>query len=155
MKKVTVDGVEYVLTDESVEIGGHDVDEDTTCGYCYGSIEDGDELTIDDFVNPENDQKKIYGGLAHVECVEDSRVEQELTLTTQYHDWSNTLADSFAKGVDGEYVTEEDFNREANEFREKAKGLTHSWITISDRVEEIISEVREGIEFYKKEEDEE
>lgn len=38
MKKVTIDGVAYTLTDEAIEVNGYTIDENTTCNACYGEI---------------------------------------------------------------------------------------------------------------------
>lgn len=88
-KVVTVDGAEYRLTAEPIEIEGSDVDIDSSCGSCYMTIEDGEVLTITECINPENEQKLSSNTLCHIECAEDTAAEMALAHTTQYYDWTS------------------------------------------------------------------
>jgi hypothetical protein len=151
MKKLIIDGVETVLTHEYVEVDGRDINEETKCGICYTEIEEGDSAMIANHINPENEQK-ICTNLCHVDCLDDDATEQALTVTSRYHDWSDTIADQFVDSVD-EDTTETEFNALVKKFKKEAKGLNHSCLSVTDMVEEIIDDTRSD-EFAEEEEDE-
>jgi len=61
-------------------------------------IEDEGELVEAEIINPENDQKTTYAIIrAEDEAYEDAKIQ--LTLTSRYHDWHNTVADKLAENI--------------------------------------------------------
>jgi len=61
-------------------------------------LENDLELTESQIINPENDQKTVYAIIrAEDKAYEDAKMQ--LTITSQYHDWHNTVADKLAENI--------------------------------------------------------
>lgn len=121
MKKVTIDGTVYSLTDEGQEIDGIEIDENTTDAY-GNAINDGDTLVLAEITNPENDQRTIHTALVSEDDAAYETSKRQLTLTSQYHDWHNTTADAIKNEVlkarqaeDEEYTISQHHIEEYNE----------------------------------------
>lgn len=138
MKTIKIYGIDTELTEDPIRLEGQEISEDTTCGICYGELEEGDDTSIGEHINPENYQK-IAISLCHKECLDDDATERALTVTSQHHDWGHTLADDFVSSVTAD-TTDDEFEVLAEDFREKAKALSHSVYDVAEKVEEIIED---------------
>jgi len=63
-------------------------------------------------INPENDQKVVYA-LIPADEVAYERAKMELTITTRYHDWHNTIADAIHDQVNG-YINDDSEDEDGN-----------------------------------------
>ena len=129
MKKVIIDAVEYILTDQITDVEGHDMDEDYTCDICYDSIADGDELTIAQHINPENEQKLKYG-ICHIACAADVNAEKFLATTNSYYDWKSETSDMYDAILNAE--NEDEVTQIKANYLAKAAKLTHSCLDVMD-----------------------
>jgi DNA polymerase II small subunit/DNA polymerase delta subunit B len=78
-----------------------------------------------EIINPENDQK-LELTLIPAEDVEYEEAKKQLTLTTQYHDWSDTVADrldALQRKIENEENPDPDDLAELQKLQEKIKKL--------------------------------
>lgn len=76
-------------------------------GYYYSvsddiyecGLDDGDELVVQRIVSSENRQRANYTIIVASDA-DYHEAEMELTVTSQYHDWSNTIADQVFSALD-------------------------------------------------------
>lgn len=101
--KIKIDGEEYNINNH--EDADSTIDQLTEQGFVdYGysvecEIEEGGEYTTCDIVSPHNYQHKILA-IVDAEDVDYHEAKLELTLTTQYHNWSHTAADRVKKIIE-------------------------------------------------------
>lgn len=154
MKTVTIDGVSYELTSEDINVGGHDIDESTTCDACYGEIEDGAELMIAQHINIENEQKLGYG-ICHCSCAADTDAEKYLAHTDSHYDWTSETSTMFDamrnaahnKEDDGEYAVALD--KIASEYLDRAGNLTHSSRDVIAEALQNVADARISADYYR------
>jgi len=114
MKFATIEELKQYQNDHGVIL--------STYEYKFNANDEWEEMEI---INPENDQKKI-NALVLADEVNYEKARMELTLTTQYHDWRNTIADKIMEQIDnadGRYST---VNLDADNVRKYNKQVEAS-----------------------------
>lgn len=105
----TISSMDLAIIKEELEERGVDV---------AFSFEEGDyEIsTLGDYlvINPENTQKTMYM-LTDKDSSSYSEAAMELTLTTPYHMWSNTIADKLLSDLEKGYMPSEAEREEYND----------------------------------------
>lgn len=81
----------------------------------FGGIEadiyDGGDYITMDIINPENNQKILYNAIIEAVFASYEEAKKELTVTSRYHDWSNTTVDNLISII--EHLLQEADDREA------------------------------------------
>lgn len=105
---VIIDGKEVILDEDMLTESLDDA------GY-YGSVEcdicDGGDYITMDIINPENNQKILYNAIIEAVFASYEEAKKELTVTSRYHDWSNTTVDNLISII--EHLLQEADDREA------------------------------------------
>lgn len=134
---------EQKLTLDGLALSPKDMKEEIKSMYFYGEIEIKNYITMW-IINPDNDQKLIEAIIPEAEAPE-YEAEKELTITTSYHDWSDTAADKLIEAY--EFWTRDEDNVYAMEELEEAKeeikkyiGQLPAGVLIDDYIENILAE---------------
>jgi len=67
------------------------------------TIQDANKLTEAEVINPENEQDLI-NAIIDADDADYEEARKELTITSQYHDWHNTIADRINDAIDNDEI---------------------------------------------------